>query len=584
MRNSVQRNAIIALLISAIFCSPALCQQNQISFSKDGLWSPRSGGAEALADDLRSYDVIRYSLDLTLAMVSEEMSGRNRITAVLRSSTDHLTLHALKLSLDSVRVDGTLRQVVIDTLAETFVVGLGGMRAVGDTVRLDISYRRLPGIARPSSRKGYYYFADVTGLPDTLAYTMSEPSDARLWMPCKDEPWDKAPAEINVTVPLTYVAASNGRLEEVHNNGNGTITWKWRETHNIAPYLMCVTVSRFTVSSLPYVRAQGDTIPLQYYVWQSDSLECARYLPTVRNMVAALTQVFGPYPFDKYGMTAIVPFGFGGMEHQTITTLNRYLKTDEKVVVHELAHQWWGNLVTCASWPDIWLNESFATYAEALWQESQGGFPALKSYMKNSLEHFAQGSWRGAVYGPESQGFGLFFDVVYSKGAWVLHTLRGVVGDSLFSRILMLYRSEFAGEAARTEDLQSVVSRVVGSDMSWFFRQWIYSPGWPIYAVALDRNASPVNVTVQQLQSEAWPTYVMPLRVRFFGGGRDTTVVIHDSLRTQSFKIALPWVPDSVTLDPDGWVLKQMGKVSTDVHQTEGVPVRSTSAELPESV
>ncbi len=120
------------------------------------------------------------------------------------------------------------------------------------------------------------------------------------------------------------------------------------------------------------------------------------------------------------------------MEHQTITTLNRYLKTDEKVVVHELAHQWWGDLVTCGTWKDVWLNESFATYAEALWAEQNGGREALRQYMHSALEHFYYGSWQGGPYDPEGQGFNLFDDVVYSKGAWVLHTLRGVIGDSLF--------------------------------------------------------------------------------------------------------------------------------------------------------
>ena len=323
------------------------------------------------------------------------------------------------------------------------MIHLGQTFSVGDTLRIEISYRRVHGYPRPSSRQGYYFFRDTIGLPANLGYTFSEPSDARFWFPCYDEPWDKATAEMNITVPDGYVAASNGRLLATASNGNGTATWRWREDHQIATYLMCITASRFRVSTFPYVSAQGDTIPLQYFTWQSDSAGAAAFLPTVRQMVSRYSELYGEYPFDKYGMSSIVPFVYLGMEHQTMTTLNRYVQTDPRTVSHELAHQWWGDNVTCGTWADVWLNESFATYSEALWRESTGGFLALKSYMKDTLDGFRFGSWQGAVYDPLGQGFNLFDQVVYSKGGWVLHTLRGVLGDSLFFRSLSAYRRTF---------------------------------------------------------------------------------------------------------------------------------------------
>jgi aminopeptidase N len=565
MLDSVPHRACWVIVLAVVCGAIGLAQMDAARLGKQALGNPRARTASGAADDMRSYDVVSYDLQINLAMVTEDLSGRNRITLVLLLPVDHVSLHAAKLTLDSVRVDGVLRVPSIDTTATAFSVGLGRVHHAGDTVRIDVAYHRDPFLSRPSGRWGYYYFTEAVGVPAKLGYTMSEPSDARFWMPCKDEPWDKAPADITVTLPVGYVPASNGTLVDVVDHGNGTKSWHWREKHNIAPYLMSVTASRFAVSTLPFVRATGDTVPLQYYTWTSDSLECVQYLPTVRDMVASLSRLFGPYPFDKYGMTAVVPFSYGGMEHQTITTLNQYLKTDESVVVHELAHQWWGDLVTCVSWPDIWLNESFATYAEALWKESQGGFPALKSYMKNDLEHFNVGSWEGAVYDPEGQGYGLFYDVVYSKGAWVLHTLRGVIGDSAFFEMLRIYRSRYAGAAAATSDLQAVAGSVTGQDMQWFFHDWVYSPGWPIYAVSMDRNAPIARFTIYQLQSAKWPTYRMPLRVRFYNGLLDTTVVVWDSLRTQTFEARLRWVPDSLRIDPDDWVLKQRGKPPVQV-------------------
>jgi hypothetical protein len=257
-------------------------------------------------------------------------------------------------------------------------------------------------------------------------------------------------------------------------------------------------------------------------------------------------------------MTAIVPFGYGGMEHQTITTLNLYLKTDEKVVVHELAHQWWGDLVTCGTWKDVWLNESFATYAEALWAERNGGREALRRYMHSALEHFYYGSWQGGPYDPEGQGFNLFDDVVYSKGAWVLHTLRGVIGDSSFFGALERYRELYAGKTATTEDFRAVIDTVAGRSMGWFFDQWVYGRGWPVYASTFSWAPDTLTLRVTQEQSNSWPTFTVPLQVRAKNGVRDTLFTITPDARAYAVKVRLSFMPSSVVLDPDSLVLKQI--------------------------
>jgi len=530
--------------------------------------SPRGPILQPSAD-VRALDVLHYDLSVRLAMTDESLGGNMRIKLLLcggpGTGTDRLVLHAAKLSIDSASVDGQRGTVSIDSLSETIAIQMGTHHYGGETLEVSIDYRREPGLKRPGGRWGYWFFLDTLGIPANLGYTMSEPSDARFWMPCQDEPWDKATADISITVPAGYMAASNGRLTGTLTNADSTVTWQWEERNPITTYLMCITASRFTVSTLPFVRASGDTIPLQYYVWREDSLETALYLPTVHDMMHELSRVFGPYPFDKYGMTAVVPFSFGGMEHQSITTLNRYFKTDEKVVVHELAHQWWGDLVTCATWPDIWLNESFATYSEAIWAESGGGGTALRSYMKDELEHFYYGSWQGAVYDPEGQGFNLFDDVVYSKGAWVLHTLRGVIGDSAFFRTLAAYRSKYAGRSVTTEGFRAVADSVTGQDLSWFFQQWIYGPGWPVYSMNSGRTGDSLTLTINQLQAAGWPTYRMPIRIRAYGTGRDTTFTVLNDLRAQTFRVPLSFAPDSVVLDPENWILKQVAKPATSV-------------------
>lgn len=529
----------------------------------------RVQSGETEYDGPQPFDMLSYRLDLSLAMTTPNLGGKVLMTMRLKEPVDTIVLHALGLSLDTVRVDLVEKNFTLDPAGETFSINLGGTRNAGDTLRIEVAYRRIPEDPRPGSRHGYYFFRDTIGLPSNLGYTFSEPSDARLWLPCYDEPWDKATADLHITVPVGYVPASNGRLVGRTDNGNGTMTWHWREDHQIATYLLCITVSRFTVSSLPYVTSANDTVPLQYYTWPADSAECAMYLQTVHDMMAVFSGLYGAYPFDKYGMTAIIPFGYLGMEHQSITTMNRFVRTWDKVVVHELAHQWWGDLVTCGTWADIWLNESFATYSEALWKEHLGGFSALKSYMKDSLEHFFFASWLGAVYDPVSQGFNLFDDVVYSKGAWILHTLRGVLGDSTFFRALVAYRSRYAGKSAITTELVEVVDSIAGSDMEWFFDQWIFGRGWPVYASEYDWTSDSLRLTIYQIQPFDRPVYRMPIRVRAYHGLTHTDFVVLDSLRTQTFLIPLTNSPDSVVLDPDGWILKQVGSPPLSVDLDE---------------
>jgi aminopeptidase N len=226
--------------------------------------------------------------------------------------------------------------------------------------------------------------------------------------------------------------------------------------------------------------------------------------------------------------------------------------------VHELAHQWWGDLVTCATWKDVWLNESFATYAEALWEERKGGRSALRHYMHNALEHFFYGSWQGAPYDPEGQGFNLFDDVVYSKGAWILHTLRGVVGDTAFFRILDRYRGLYAGSTVTTEDLRAVTDTVAGRSMKWFFDQWVYGGGWPMYSSSFTWSADTLSLRVSQEQPQSWPTFTVPLQVRAKSGTEDTVFTITPGGRVHVAKVPLSFAPTSLMLDPDSLVLKQI--------------------------
>jgi aminopeptidase N len=566
MRSCARHGSAVLTLIVCLLPFQSTVAQNQFNFEKQTrLLTPEqrfflsSTPLHQVAyEGPQPFDMLHYHLNLRLSMVSDALQGSSAMTMRLKEPVDSLVLHAVGLALDTVRVDGVSKSTTMDSQQETFTIHLNGTRDAGDTLVVFVAYRRIQGYPRPTSRQGYYFFLDTLGLPSNLGYTFSEPSDARFWMPCYDEPWEKATADISITVPDGYVAASNGLLTHVIANGDGTRTWQWREQHQITTYLMCMTVMRFAKASLPYVRAPNDTVQLEYYTWQVDSSEVAAFLPTVAQMVDHFSALYGPYPFQKYGMTSVVPFVYLGMEHQTLTTMNRYFRTSERVVSHELAHQWWGDLVTCGTWRDIWLNESFATYSEALWREHTGGFPALRSYMKDTLEHFFFGSWLGAVYDPVGQGFNLFDDVVYSKGAWVLHTFRGVVGDSVFFDVLNAFRSRYGGKSAITTEFMAVADSVTGTDMSWFFNQWIFGSGWPEYGYTHEVVNDTAVVRIGQFQPAHWQTYRMPIRLRInYSDSTDTTVVVMDSLRLQTVRIPLARPLLNIEFDPDDWILKK---------------------------
>jgi hypothetical protein len=175
------------------------------------------------------------------------------------------------------------------------------------------------------------------------------------------------------------------------------------------------------------------------------------------------------------------------------------------------------------------------------------------------MELFGFSSWSGAVYNPEGQDFNLFSSSVYSKGGWVLHTLRGAIGDSAFFRSLRKWRELYAEQSATTADFQAAVESVVGRAMGWFFDEWIYGPGWPTYAHSFRWQGGTLFVKVYQQQPLSWQTYTMPIQLRARKGGKDTTFVVWDSLRTQLFVFPLAFSPDSVSIDPDDWILKQRG-------------------------
>ncbi|MFH2037284.1 MAG: M1 family metallopeptidase, partial [Candidatus Zixiibacteriota bacterium] len=413
---------------------------------------------------------------------------------------------------------------------------------------------------------------DTNAWGNKVIASLSEPYSARSWWPCKDRTDDKADSmDIIVTVDTALYCASNGTLIDTVVNGDGTWTFFYQVRYPIVTYLFSVAISNYTVWTDWYNYSPTDSMELVHHVYP------ARYVYSLSKygmspyILQVLSQNFGPYPFlnEKYGH-ANFEWG-GGMEHQTITSMTGGdFGFKEAVVVHEAAHQWWGDMITCGSWHHIWLNEGFASYAEALYYETKNGKLNYHAYM-DSMK-FING---GTIYIYDTTNvWNIFGSIVYDKGAWVLHMLRKVVGDENFFNIFdTYYNSEFKHGSAVTDDFKNICETVSGMDLNAFFEQWIYGTYYPRYywesLTEYNSKTGGYNTYVSVRQGQPAPPYMytMPIDLVFnYSSGTDTVTVNNEAVDT-IYIIGSAQPPTNVQLDPLNWILKEDYNSTWTYHQ-----------------
>ncbi len=501
-------------------------------------------------------DVTYYRIDLNIDIDAEEIDGSVLVNGWIgMGQPDSIELDfADEMIVDSVKFYGELWPFVHESdylkapAPETTI-------PEGYSFSVEVFYHGTP----PYTGFGAFNF-DTHANIDHI-WTLSEPYGARDWWPCKDDPSDKADSvDIIITVPEEQIVASNGILVSETNVGNERKQYHWQETYPICTYLISVTTYPYTVWQDEYIAMNGDTLPLNYYVYP-DHYESVydNYLLT-NDMMEVFAQRFGEYPFmgEKYGHAE---FGRGGgMEHQTLTSLGG---SSQWLIAHELGHQWWGDLVTCASFHHIWLNEGFARFSEAIWEEAYNGIQAYKDYWQ-SHEYYGPGT----IFVENPNSVGNIFDgnLSYNKAGWIVHMLRGVMGDSLFFESLQsyVYNDSLAYDAVTTEDFQTVCENVSGLDLGDFFQQWIYGEYYPQYAVSwemLDTDELIVNIE----QTQNWQTFRMPIQLNVTTPTETLSFTVENESTYETYNLGLIGADViDVKLDPDNWILKDVVYLSID--------------------
>jgi len=526
----------------------------------------------------QSIDVTHYLLQIQLTPnesgAAGVVTGTVTITGETTGAVSTINVDAQpNLSIDSVRLDGSASNfrrkntfVAIDLPPPTFP---------GRPFTVVIQYHG-PGSGPGSGGGGGLLFTRHGPDSTPVVASFSEPFGAPLWWPCIDNPADKATAEIEVTVPEGNQAASNGVLEEVQTNADHTVTYFWREDSPLSTYLVSVASTNYERLEDSYTALDGVTrMPLVYYVYPEHVAPARAKFAVTRPAMEIYAGLFGEYPFlgEKYGM-AEWPYG-GAMEHQTITSISSSLvasvtSNNQATIVHELAHQWWGDLVTMRTWDDIWLNEGFATYSEVLFFERFAGISPGELLARSYDDGVVDGALGGTV---TAENLNAPFDdngAIYRKGGWVLHMLRHVLGDQKFFAALKQYATRYAFSNASTGDFQEVCEDLYGASLDWFFKQWVYARGRPVYKVSTEISSADaagnftVMLVVKQKQSQDIPgrengNYVMPLDVTIhYSDGTSETRVVFNDIRKQRFAFTVSKQPVGVGLDESNWILKKV--------------------------
>ncbi len=519
---------------------------------------------------LSAYDVKYYRFDLAVSNVNTEISGICTILVEALRETDTLVFELQDaLDVSSVELgEGNASPDWVDAeafshSANALFIPLASSAMQGDLLQVRITYGGEAGQDRG-------FFAGISNEQDPaygfdVTYTLSEPLNASDWFPVKQVLADQIDSvDMNLTCGDHLMAASNGVLQEIVAGPDQTHTFKWSTRYVTAYYLISFAVADYRdLSFKAALSGEGDSVLVQNYIYDDDRV-LADWESQIREtgpLITTFSTLLMDYPFsnEKYGH-AMAPLG-GGMEHQTMTTLQDF---SFFLVAHELAHQWFGDYITCGNWQDIWINEGFASYMEYVAAQELLGQEAADSWMANAMA-IALSRSQGSVYVPEVEvedNYRLFdYGLTYKKGAVLLHMIRYQLDDdALFFGALRHYLDQYGNSLATGEEFRALMEAYTGMDFSCFFDQWYYGEGYPRFQVQWIQNGDSLMIRSEQTTtSSVTPFFRTPfdLELHYLEGGSGRIRLSQESPVLDT-TVEVSGVVEEVLFDPDGWLLKSV--------------------------
>jgi len=512
----------------------------------------------------RPFRVAGVRLELDLDLAGRRVSGA--VTHRIEARQDALpaaTFDAVELSIDTVVVDGT--PVAFDHDGEKVRLVLPRPLARGAAASVTITYHASP-------RRGLYFVGPDAQDPARapLCFTQGQDDDSRYYWPCIDAPNEKAPVEVIATAPTGNFLLSNGELRGRDELPNGRTRWHYVLEFPHPPYLVTVVCGPFTEI---LERAPETGVDVYFYAPPGREADARRSFARTAQMIDHFSARIGvPYPHRRYSQITVPQFIFGGMENTTAATLTDLILLDERaaldhdvdgLVSHELAHQWWGDLLTCREWSEAWLNEGFATYFEYVWREHAKGRDEADLELRNDAEsYFAEAHryQRPITSRRYDEPIHLFDGHTYDKGGRVMHMVRHLLGDGPFWEAIRAYATANARRSVETRDLARAIDDVTGRNLEPFFDRWVARAGHPEFECSWqwddERKEGRLRVKQKQTISEELPAFQLDVGLHLEIGGKldERTLAIREASHVFTFKLAAR--PQQVIFDPGDVVLK----------------------------
>ncbi|MBE9047320.1 M1 family metallopeptidase, partial [Pleurocapsales cyanobacterium LEGE 10410] len=510
-------------------------------------------------------------LDLILDIPNQSFKGTCTTTITpVRPGIERLTMDAVDLTIESVLIDNIAQSFDYD--GEQIVIHLQ-QPTTTEQIKVEIAY----SVDHP--QRGLYFIQPTENYPNkpTQVWTQGEDEDSRFWFPCFDYPGQLATSEIRVKVPTGFKAISNGELISTETADDGVI-YHWSQQQIHPTYLMTLAVGDFAE-----IKDKWRGIPVTYHVEKGREADGKRSMDKTPRMIEFLSEKYGyAYPYPKYAQVCVDDFIFGGMENTSTTLLTDRCLLDERaatdnmrtesLVLHELAHQWFGDLVVIKHWSHAWIKEGMASYAEVFWTEEEYGKDDAAYYLLNEARtYISEDSTRyrrPIVTNIYREAIELYDRHLYEKGACVYHMIRAILGDELFDKAIQTFVQDNAHSTVETVDLLRAIDRATGYNLMFLFDQYVFRGGHPDYQVAYiwEGDSKLVKLTVTQKQakkdSESKELFDLKIPVAFgYISSKDSkvdlktfTLRIHQA--EQSFYFPLENKPDFISFDINNNFLK----------------------------